>query len=40
MSRFVTSLLQRLAHHGRMRQQRNPLQYSMDRPFFGNLVAR
>ena len=40
MSRFVTSLLQRLAHHSRMRQQRNPLQYSMDRPFFGNLVAR
>ena len=40
MSRFVASLLQRLAHHSRMRQQRNPLQYSMDRPFFGNLVAR
>ena len=40
MSRFVTSLLQRLAHHSRMRPPRNPLQFSMDRPFFGNLVAR
>ena len=40
MSRFIASLLQRLAHHSRMRHPRNPLQYSMDRPIFGNLVAR
>ena len=40
MSRFVESLLHRLAHHRRVRQQRNPLQFSMDRPIFGNLVAR
>ena len=40
MSRFVASLLQRLTHHRGLRQQRNPLQFSMDRTFFGNLVAR
>ena len=40
MSRFVESLLRRLAHHRRWRQPRNPLQFSMDRPIFGNLVAR
>lgn len=41
MSRFVASLLHRLTHHRRgLRQQRNPLQFSMDRPIFGNLVAR
>ena len=40
MSRFVASLLRRLAHHRRVRQQRTPLQFSMDRPIFGNLVAR
>ena len=40
MSRFVESLIQRFTHHRGMRQQRNPLQFSMDRPFFGNLVAR
>lgn len=40
MSRFVASLLHRLTHHRRVRQQRNPLQFSMDRPIFGNLVAR
>ena len=40
MSRFVASLLYRLTHHRRVRQQRNLLQFSMDRPIFGNLVAR
>ena len=40
MSRCIASVLQRLAYYGRGRQQRNPLQFSMDRPFFGNLVAR
>ena len=40
MSRFVASLLHRLTHRRRWRQQRNPLQFSMDRPIFGNLVAR
>ena len=40
MSRFVASLIQRFTHHRGMRQQRNPLQFSMDCPLFGNLVAR
>lgn len=40
MSRFVTSLLRRLSHQRGWCQQRNPLQFSMDRPIFGNLVAR
>ena len=40
MSRFVADILRRFAHHFRVRQQRNPLQFSMDRPIFGNLVAR
>lgn len=40
MSRFIASLLQRLVRQRRGRQQRNPLQFSMDRPIIGNLVAR
>lgn len=40
MSRFVASILRRLTHHRRKRQQRNPLQFSMNRPIIGNLVAR
>lgn len=40
MSRFIASLLQCLVHQRRGRQQRNPLQFSMDRPIIGNLVAR
>ena len=40
MSRFVASLLHSLSHQRRWCQQRNHLQFSMDRPIFGNLVAR
>lgn len=40
MSRFVADILRRFAHQFRVRQETNPLQFSMDRPIFGNLVAR